>query len=279
MEDYYVGNMRGIGGENGMMNRTDNYFDGQFQDYDEEKGNGWGMNWRAYMILRCDVILSRLKEEIATRHPRKILEIGCATGDFTKRYLPFFKDSNTSVLGVDISEKAVTICERIFAEEEYCSFATGRLPELGLQEEFDIILCMDVMEYFDISDRDECYRNICSHISTGGGLLLQAPLAGENTGQFVEQVSKYFSIQKIDYVYGQLWYEIAEVWLYKLVEALYFEKRISLFYFLGAVAYKIMSSRSIVSFFFLVNRFLFPHRRSHIVLTCIPKRNEFEVME
>jgi len=259
-----------------MMNRSNSYFDGQFQNYDNKKGNGWGMNWRAYMILRCDEIFSRLKEELQKRNSSGILEIGCATGDFTKRYLPYAKEKKVNILGIDISERAVEICRDIFVDEKCCSFEMGRLPELDERKKYDIILCMDVMEYFDIKERDECYKNICSCMNGEGCMLLQAPLSGEDVNQFVEQISKYFSVREIDYVYGQLWYEVAEVWLYKAVEALYFKNRTWPLYIIGLGAYKMMSSRSVVSFFFWLNRLLLPNKKSHIVLVCRHRKENNE---
>lgn len=77
-----------------MINRSKKYFDEQFGNYDEYRGNGWGLNWRGYMELRTDDILSKLNDELSAREEPQILEVGCTTGDFLKRYLQGAKKRN-----------------------------------------------------------------------------------------------------------------------------------------------------------------------------------------
>lgn len=253
------------------MNRTEDYFDGQFAQYDENRGNAWGMNWRAYMVLRADAIQSAF-EKIANKKERpSILEIGCASGDFTARCLPTIKKRRGYIHGVDLAQKAVDICRERFAGVEECSFSNGKLPELNTGRKYDIILCMDVMEYFDIGERDACYKNMAGLLDDGGVLLLQMPLAGENAVQVREQLEKFYEIRKTEYVFGQLWYELFENRLCWAVDALYFRKRGIPFDWFGKMAYRLMKHKKLVGIFFRINKRIFPRKRSHIVMVCTKK--------
>lgn len=102
---------------------------------------------------------------------------------------------------------------------------------------------MDVMEYFDESEREECYRNLRENVSDGG-LLPQMPLGGEIIDEIIAQLKNVFEIKSVDYVYGQLWYEMLETRLYWIVNALYFRKRILPLHIIGTVAYEIMKKRT-----------------------------------
>lgn len=253
-------------GEN--VNRTEEYFDEQFISYDEEKGNGWGMNWRAYMSLRVDVIFQWFASLCKSRRQPSILEIGCASGDFTAQCDSLIKNCGGKIHGLDISARAVDICSSRFQDCPECSFSVGRLPHLDFQEKYDVILCMDVMEYFDVAERDLCYNNLSALLAAGGVILLQMPLQGEEMGQVIDQVKQHFLIKKMDYVYGKLWYDFFEARLHWMVRVMYFKHRFFPVRWAGRMAYEVMRSRRIVSVFFEINKKYFPKKKSHIVMIC-----------
>lgn len=258
------------------MNRTEDYFDGQFAEYDEERGNAWGMNWRAYMVLRAEDILHWFENMAGKRKKPSVLEIGCASGDFTERCLPIIEKRNGKIHGVDISQKAVNICRKRFAGKPDCTFSVGRLPMIETEKKYDFVLCMDVMEYFDIDERDACYFNMESILEDGGVFLLQMPLANEDIKQLREQVNQFFTIEKTGFVYGQLWYDLLETRLQWITGTMYFRKHGIPFDWFGKVAYRLMRNQWLVSFFFRLNKRFFPRKRSHIVMACVKKTQDKE---
>ena len=70
---------------------TKEWFEKQFADYD--KGDGWGIRWRASQAVRYDHCLEFIKKYISDSEG-EILEIGCGFGDFT-----FNGDGTITVVG------------------------------------------------------------------------------------------------------------------------------------------------------------------------------------
>jgi ubiquinone/menaquinone biosynthesis C-methylase UbiE len=75
--------------------------------------------------------------------PETILEIGSAEGDQTEWLLRLAD----KVRGVDISPTAIARARRRFANNPNASFSVGKLPEIGIDERFDLVTAFEIIYY------------------------------------------------------------------------------------------------------------------------------------
>lgn len=246
------------------MKYNKKYFESQFENYDSIYGNGWGMNWRAYMKLRAQDSLDEVVKYITSHDSVTILEIGCASGDFTSRYIE--TGMEYKIIGADISELAVDICKKRFRNYKNASFVSMNFPNIGMKN-IDCIICMDVLEYFDRHDKKECLSAMKEAMSDNGTIICQLPLLEEDENAFVDMFSNVFQVDVKRFVYGSIWYKCFEQWLVMMVNVFLVGKK---FGFVGKVigklAFGICNSDKVVSFWFKVNEKLFSEKKSHIVL-------------
>jgi ubiquinone/menaquinone biosynthesis C-methylase UbiE len=72
-----------------------------------------------------------------------ILEIGSAEGDQTEWLLNLAH----KMRGVDISPTAIERARRRFADNPNASFSIGKLPEIGVDEHFDLVTAFEIIYY------------------------------------------------------------------------------------------------------------------------------------
>lgn len=72
-----------------------------------------------------------------------ILEIGAGEGDQTEWLLKLAD----KVQGVDISPTAVERARRRFANNPKAGFSTGKLPDIGTEERFDLVTAFEIIYY------------------------------------------------------------------------------------------------------------------------------------
>ncbi len=94
--------------------------------------------------------------------PKKILELGCGTGNYTK----IFAVRGYSITGVDLSESMLRVAQQKCA----CRFIKGNMRDIELNDEFDACLAMfAVMGYVTTnSDVVKTLRNIHRHLKQDG---------------------------------------------------------------------------------------------------------------
>lgn len=254
------------------MEYNTEYFDKQFSDYSEEYGNSWGMNWRAYMYVRAEKVVGIVREYLKVRGKESsILEVGCATGDFTDLYLEELKSQNGSLLGGDISVKAIDICKAKYAGNKNIDFEIMELPNIKLDRKFGCILCVDVLEYFNNDAKEKCIDNLFEHLAIGGKLIVQIPLQGENEDVLLNMIKKY-EFTDVEYVYGDVWYKLVESHLAGWVFILLRDKKFGkLGEIVGDTIFKILKSKRLVKKIFELNEKYFPNCKSHIIM-CIYKK-------
>lgn len=162
------------------MTYDSNYFDKQFSDYDDMLGNAWGMNWRAYMHMRAEKASNVVRNFIRlNKNESKVLEIGCATGEFVDTYLDELIGLGGTLLGTDISPIAIDICRKKYCKIKGAQFEVHALPNIQLNQRYNCIVCIDVLEYFNSVEKENCIKNLLQLLSEDGSIILQMPLEGE----------------------------------------------------------------------------------------------------
>jgi SAM-dependent methyltransferase len=97
-----------------------------------------------------------------------ILEVGCNTGYFMRRYL---LGKARKVRGVDINEEAIAYAKARDGDDYYACCDSNALP--FLDGEFDKVLCADTLEH--VHDEAGTIREITRVLKPNGQLVLSTP--------------------------------------------------------------------------------------------------------
>lgn len=113
-----------------------------------------------------------MAEVAAAFHPRRVLEIGCASGAVMAGLL----DRGIDAVGVDLSELARSqapdgVRERI---------VLGDLLDAPLTGPFDVVLGLDVFEHLNPNRIDAYFGRVESLLAPGGWLLANIPAFGDD---------------------------------------------------------------------------------------------------
>lgn len=256
---------------------TQQYFDSHFKIDNNNYIDRWGFSWRASQKTRLNISFNIMKPFLHNKN--KILEIGCASGDFTLKIINYLKSFD--IVGIDTSIKAIDVCNKRFYENINNSkllFEVGKLPKLKYSDNmFDFIICTEVLSYFKNSQKLICLKEIKRVLSNHGFVLFSTNLSnnnGESAKEFLKLLDKNFKIIKVEYVYNQLYYKLIENRFFSFCDKYYISNLhlsndtflIDKFlYFIGKVLYKLLSSVKIITFFELINKTLYKNGVTHVI--------------
>ncbi len=125
------------------------------------------------LLLRAWHIRKQLSLYSKIYSPVKILDAGSGFGQYTYRMSRLFPDAE--ILAVDLKYEQVDDCNRFFKAigNNKVKFETGDLTQLNKTEEFELVLCVDVMEHIEEDER--VFSNMCRALKPGGWLLISTP--------------------------------------------------------------------------------------------------------
>lgn len=183
---------------------TKEWFESQFENLDKT-GDQWGHRWRGSQKFRYHLYIKVLQNILPTKNKVKILDIGCALGDFTKKVESL--DPKNEIFGIDISENAI---EWVSKQYSNMRFEVGSLPSLSFEKDhFDIVLCLEVLYYLNQVDRVKSLENIKRILKLDGYFLFSAVLDKGSRyfaeDEIIKMISSYFYIEQIDYNYANIY--------------------------------------------------------------------------
>ena len=98
-----------------------------------------------------DQIAKRIIEQF---NPKTVLDAGCAWGFLVEA----FRNRGVEAFGIDISEYAI---QNVHPEiKPYCRIGSIAEP---LQQEYDLITCIEVLEHIPMQEAERAIENICTH--------------------------------------------------------------------------------------------------------------------
>lgn len=86
--------------------------------------------------------LRKLAHKLQIQHGQRVLDIACGTG----QWLAIVAERGGAVAGVDISDKAIAICQGRFFDGEFFAGPAENLP--FPDQTFDVITCLGSLEHF-----------------------------------------------------------------------------------------------------------------------------------
>ena len=108
------------------------------------------------------------------------------------------RNSHWNILSVDINQEQICDCNKFFQQlkKHKVVFKTADLVKFKEEEAFDLILCIDVLEF--IEDDQQVLENFFQSLNKGGMLMLSTPsLFGKKT-KITEQVREGYDMKKME---------------------------------------------------------------------------------
>jgi len=102
-----------------------------------------------------------------------ILDAGSGYGQYT--YFMANKMKPASIHAVDVKEEWISDCKEFFTTEKYpeVSFAIEDLTKLNAENQYDLIVCVDVMEH--IVEDETVFANFSRALKPGGYVIINSP--------------------------------------------------------------------------------------------------------
>jgi cyclopropane fatty-acyl-phospholipid synthase-like methyltransferase len=111
-------------------------------------------------------------QRFAPSIPKRILEVGCGVGSISSRMHKRWPDA--IITGIDISTLSVQIANKLFADERL-NFKESILTPDTFDEQFDLIIFMDVYEHIAVNDRPDVHAAIAKILRNKGKVILTVP--------------------------------------------------------------------------------------------------------
>jgi SAM-dependent methyltransferase len=126
-------------------------------------------------LAAAPFVNAMIRQAVAELHPRRVLDVGCGTGVYTRVVLE--SGPQVEVDGVDLAEGVVVAARQTLAEAGFGARArlhVGDVREWLRQEDsrFDLVLLLNNIYYFDREERVGLYRELGSALADGGQLLV-----------------------------------------------------------------------------------------------------------
>jgi len=116
------------------------------------------------------LILNALEPYLIDR--KKILDIGCGAGTLSL----YIASRSHYIRGIDISSKAIKACRasaQMLGVTQNVKFQIASFPEIIIKENFDLILCIEVLEHL-IKD-ELAIEKMFNHLKTNGVIIISVP--------------------------------------------------------------------------------------------------------
>jgi len=121
---------------------------------------------RACYRLRGEVLERALREAGVELAGKRVLDVGCGTGFFTRFYL----EHGAQVTGIDI---APTSIQRLSEQYPGARFILSDVSEVQLAERYDVVNAFDVLYHITDDARwERAVRHLAQALAPGGTLLL-----------------------------------------------------------------------------------------------------------
>ena len=154
------------------------YYQNKFKDgnyhlvrkYSEE----YKVIYRQFVKLLCNEFTNMKK----TVQGKKILDVGCFTGDF----LVLMKEIGADVYGLELQDDAVEIAnKKLSGRVKSADVMTSTFPNL----DFDIITLLGIVEH--VTDPIKLIRRSTDLLKKGGILMIQTPNSGSKLSKWTKQ--------------------------------------------------------------------------------------------
>jgi len=111
-------------------------------------------------------------KSFAPTKPTSVLEVGCGMGSISARMHKRWP--NAKVTGMDISTSSIQIATKMFGDEKL-NFIESILTPATFDEQFDLVIFMDVYEHIAVTDRPDVHAALAKILRNKGRIILTVP--------------------------------------------------------------------------------------------------------
>jgi len=152
--------------------------------------------------------------------PGRILEVGCGMGNISYRMHNYWPGAH--VTGIDISTLSIQIAQKLFAGEKLNFKESILLPDT-FNEQFDLIVFMDVYEHISVADRPAVHSALSKILKNKGRIILTVPTPHNlkwsliNKPETMQPVDEHISFEVVGKLAADtgtevILYQIRDVW-------------------------------------------------------------------
>jgi cyclopropane fatty-acyl-phospholipid synthase-like methyltransferase len=156
----------------------------------------------------------------APSKPMRILEVGCGMGNIASRMRKYWPDA--VITGIDISTMSIQIAQKLFGDNKL-NFKESILTPDTFNEQFDLIIFMDVYEHIAVTDRPEVHAALAKILKNKGRIILTVPTPHNlkwslvNKPETMQPVDEHISYEVIGKLAADtgtevVFYELKNVW-------------------------------------------------------------------
>ncbi|WP_428328561.1 class I SAM-dependent methyltransferase [Mucilaginibacter sp.] len=111
-------------------------------------------------------------KQFAPLNPKRILEVGCGMGSISARMHKRWPEA--VITGMDISTLSIQIAQKLFADDKL-NFKESILTPDTFDEQFDLVIFMDVYEHIAVNDRPDVHAALAKILRNKGRVILTVP--------------------------------------------------------------------------------------------------------
>ncbi len=165
--------------------------------YRRTKVDPWGLGWRPTQRYRLALMVRLLREHLrAQDQALRIIDVGCATGDFTQRLSRLNGPVGASVLGIDIAEEAVARARQRHPDVQF-ECASMEQAASRWRESADCVSCLEVLYYVPPEGREAAVEQLGALLRPQGLLLVSSMIAHApylSLGELLDLISPRFTV-------------------------------------------------------------------------------------
>jgi len=160
-------------------------------------------------------------KQYAPANPQHILEVGCGMGNVSSRMRKHWPSA--TIIGIDISTLSIQIAQKLFGDGKLTFKETILTPDTFKNEQFDLIIFMDVYEHIAVNDRPDVHAALLKLLKNKGRIILTVPTPHnlkwslKNKPETMQPVDEHISFDVIGKVAADtgtevISYQLKNVW-------------------------------------------------------------------
>ena len=134
------------------------------------KPQTWPCGITHHHRYECMGATTLIHKQIIGRPHTSLLDVGCSNGTATKDCMSFLKrhGHKVSLMGIDIDKTRINSAQK---NSNGVKFICTDLKRLKPENQFDIIICLNVIRYIDMKSKKEILQNIAQRLKPNGMLV------------------------------------------------------------------------------------------------------------
>lgn len=134
------------------------------------KPQTWVCGVTHHQRYECMGVMTMIHKHMAGRAHTSILDAGCSDGTAAKYCMSFLRELNhkVSLVGVDQDKRRIKNAQK---DSNEIKFICTDIRQLEFKNQFDIVICLNVIRYIDAKSKKEILQKISRMLKPDGMLV------------------------------------------------------------------------------------------------------------